>query len=343
VDYGPWDTPAYRQWGLNEETTTETVIGSTWQDDSYLRGNLKMQSDRWYYLLFAVGNEDELTMRLWDANDETLFGEHWWLFDSNQGWSGRQWGFHLPAGSGVIEVDSLTHLTFERLPALSSSDSYYWKGQELMLIEGDVEGAISQFSSAIDAAGGDCAACYRRRGILYQFYLGDVDTAKEDYVRATDLEPENWLGYRLLHYVYIYQDDFEAAVEFADIVIDLAPNLFNGYWYRGRSYLSMGRYEAAASDFLQVTELNPLYADGFRQLCLTYNSLNDYEAAYTACTSCIDLAPTFDGCYWDRGWAADGLGDPAAAKADFETYLDLVPADVCPECQEEAREYIDSH
>jgi hypothetical protein len=37
------------------------------------------------------------------------------------------------------------------------------------------------------------------------------------------------------------------------------------------------------------------------------------------------------------------MGDTGAAVADFKQYLALVPADVCPDCQEQAQTYIDEH
>ena len=43
---------------------------------------------------------------------------------------------------------------------------------------------------------------------------------------------------------------------------------------------------------------------------------------------------------WERAWVFDDLEQKRKAVADFRRFLDLAPEDECPECREEAEQYI---
>ena len=55
---------------------------------------------------------------------------------------------------------------------------------------------------------------------------------------------------------------------------------------------------------------------------------------------CLDLDPGYYWCAWERAWVFDDLGQKRKAVADFRRFLDLAPEDECPECREEAEQYI---
>jgi len=297
-----------------------------------------MKPDHWYELLMAVGTDQELFMYLWDAEDPTINASHWWFFD---GWGADDWKFDIGLGYGKVDVDYFSHQSFVIMPELSDAEYAFWEGHKLAVLDDAFNEAFDLFSSAItmDPA---CAACYRRRGIINYFVYENKLSGLEDFNAAVNLEPDNWMGHRLLYYGYL-ADDLETARTYAQKVIDLAPDLPNGYYYLGQTYIDEGDFDSAVEAYVNALEIEPANHEYLWKLCIGQNGQRDFQGAYVACSKCLEISPWLNTCYFDRAVASDELGDTSSAKDDFQTYLDLTPLDDCPECQQIAQDYIDQH
>jgi len=113
LDRGEWQKPDYRRWGIYAGTDLKMNIwkGGAGPGGNPLRGNLTPRPNTWYYLLLAIGKDEEFLARIWEQNDPTRQVEYRQQFGDD--WTGKDWGFAITANSGKVYVDAFTAISFE--------------------------------------------------------------------------------------------------------------------------------------------------------------------------------------------------------------------------------------
>jgi tetratricopeptide (TPR) repeat protein len=140
--------------------------------------------------------------------------------------------------------------------------------------------------------------------------MGNTDAAINDYIHASELDPD-----------------------------DPWPLIDLGYFF----YDEMGDAEAAFEAWNRAVEQHPENPDAYhaRFLYFAYSAI-DYDAALSDLNRCLELDPEKAWCYWDRAWLFDTIGDVPATIEDLQMYIEYFDEEECPECVEEAMDYIES-
>jgi tetratricopeptide (TPR) repeat protein len=120
---------------------------------------------------------------------------------------------------------------------------------------GDVDGAISSYSKAIDLGIAD-ANMYFFRGLMYGKYKQEDAKAIKDYSKAIQLEPKNSRAYlnRALAYSFLKMHD--KSIADYNKMVELRPDdLRLVLELRAQSYYAKGDYKMAWSDVDKSKEL----------------------------------------------------------------------------------------
>jgi tetratricopeptide (TPR) repeat protein len=105
----------------------------------------------------------------------------------------------------------------------------------------------------------------------------------------------------------------------------LPPRTAWEHFALGRSFLEAGDARQAAAHFDRALALQPddLWPNFYKGLCSC--RLGDYPDAVAAFSVCIGLAPREARCYYNRGCAYEGCGQPERARRDYDRALQLDP------------------
>jgi len=106
-DFGQSD---YFFWGVNEDSEKFVMRGEVY-DYFPLRGNLIMEPDTWYYSLFAIGEEADFLIRVWERDNPSIWAEDRYHFDDE--WSDKGWWFTFSLGDGDVSVDEYYSFSFD--------------------------------------------------------------------------------------------------------------------------------------------------------------------------------------------------------------------------------------
>jgi tetratricopeptide (TPR) repeat protein len=104
-----------------------------------------------------------------------------------------------------------------------------------------------------------------------------------------------------------------------------------------------GDLEAALEDRSRALALEPDGPWRYSERAEIYREMGRTDEALTDLIECMELDPDYYWCAWERAWVFDDLGQNKEAAADFQLFLELAPEDDCPECHEEAMQYVREH
>ena len=145
-----------------------------------------------------------------------------------------------------------------------------------------------------------------------------------------------------LAHVYLELGDFDRAIAEQSVAIELEPD--NSWHLVDRGYMfsdHIGDLDAARADFEAAIERDPENYGGCQALANILGwHINDFEAAIGVLDRCIEANRASYWCYNERAWFFNELGETEAAVENFRQFLEYVPEDECPECQEEAADYV---
>jgi alkaline phosphatase len=99
----------YFFWGINEDTD-KFVMQADVYDDSPLQGTLLMEPHTWYYALFAIGDDADFLIRIWERDDPSNWAENRYSFGEE--WADRGWWFSFSLGDGEVNIDEYYSLSF---------------------------------------------------------------------------------------------------------------------------------------------------------------------------------------------------------------------------------------
>jgi hypothetical protein len=121
LDYGQWDTPEYRRFGVYVPPTGESpfrpdiwrasqaVVG---QDASW-EGVSQAQPDTWYRVLLVAGAGGRFRAYAWPLDDPSSVAKY--AMDMEPDWAGLEWHFNMGANHGDVTLRAVTHLAFDAL------------------------------------------------------------------------------------------------------------------------------------------------------------------------------------------------------------------------------------
>ncbi len=132
----------------------------------------------------------------------------------------------------------------------------YWQRGVKKEISGDYEGAVADFTKAIEIDP-NYAPAYDSRGIAH-FRLGNnVELALADFSKAIEIDPENVNAYSNRCSAYRILKQWANAANDCDRAVEIAPDFPNVYNSRGNLRIDMKQYQGAIADFNRAIELKP--------------------------------------------------------------------------------------
>jgi tetratricopeptide (TPR) repeat protein len=153
--------------------------------------------------------------------------------------------------------------------------------------EGDIEGSLKDYNTAIEMNTGDATA-FTNRGNIY-FAKGQLDLALQDYDKAFRLNPSD-------------------------------PKLFAN---RGAVYSQRKQFDLAIADLSKAIELDPYYAEAIMNRALTYDAMQQPAKVLADLTRYLELRPKEHGVYNLRALAYNKLGDMQKALDDLSTAISM--------------------
>ncbi len=132
------------------------------------------------------------------------------------------------------------------------------KGQQAIQ-QGDLAGAIEQFSWAIKAKP-DEETRYYARGTTY-LISGDTASALLDLTRAIQIEPDYWEAYIARGWVHLHEENPSDALRDFRVVMELTPENLDAVYGRSCAKFRLGDYAAAFCDIKTCLDDDPCCLD----------------------------------------------------------------------------------
>lgn len=172
----------------------------------------------------------------------------------------------------------------ESNPFLSEAHMLYGN---IKMDGGDVNGAIAEFSRAIEADP-DSIGAYNNRGVAWHVQ-GNLDRAAEDYEQTIRLDPTFAPAYLNLGTIRGTKGELDMAIADYNRAIEINPNLSLAFDLRGTAREEKGEMNAAIADYNHAIKLNPQLITTYIHRGMARYSLRDWDRAIADLTKALEL------------------------------------------------------
>jgi tetratricopeptide (TPR) repeat protein len=208
---------------------------------------------------------------------------------------------------------------------------YVNRGRYLLNERGDFEGALKDFSRAIELAPNN-PDYWKIRGKTYFLMAGSekyksqkkelLEKAIREYTEAmtkpgitpqskSDALVSRGAAYGTLGLIQQSLSDLTESIE-------LDPNNKTAYANRAVAFMNLGQYERALTDYEQCVRLDPANASMWYECGMMQRSLKKNEEAIKSLNFAIKLNPKNGLAYLERARAKAGFGNYTGAKEDYQ-------------------------
>jgi lipoprotein NlpI len=207
----------------------------------------------------------------------------------------------------------------------SNKEADYSDGGLAKQEKGDLDGAIADYTKAIEMKTGDSAPYMNRASA--KILKGDYDGAIADSAKAIELDPREEGAYNNRGVARKDKGDLEGAIADSTIAIALQADDPKPYLNRGLAKQFKGDLAGAIADFTKVTQLQPQPDDtgAFVSLGCVYYESHDFANALNHFRIALLLDPTNDFEHdYDhfRVWLSQArMGEAEAATTELQEYL----------------------
>jgi tetratricopeptide (TPR) repeat protein len=189
--------------------------------------------------------------------------------------------------------------------------------------------AIQHYTTAI-GFNSSKAHPYCRRGECY-FHAEAYTESLQDYLNATDLEPDNPICLDRLANAHFHLRQFDNAVVVMEKAIALNPPQMDRFKKscatmlsnRAFTYSQDKNYSDAIADLDKALELDPAGKSLHRQRASCYFNIKEFEKALPDFDEAIRRNPSISSYYLHRGYCLQALGRNDEADRDFKKAEEL--------------------
>jgi lipoprotein NlpI len=216
---------------------------------------------------------------------------------------------------GKSPLKPVTHTTPGLADALAGARSAYKKSGDAKRAKGDFNGAITDYSKAIELKPDDYDA-YNNRGIA-KLDKRDFDGAVADCTKAIDLKPDLAIAYNNRGIAKTDKGDFDGAIADCTKAIAIKPDSVEAYNSRGIAKGHKGDFDGAITDYSKAIELKPDYVSAYNNLGFAKRNKGDRAGAIAALSKAIELKPDYWLANYIRAWVRYESHDFTGALFDF--------------------------
>ncbi len=128
---------------------------------------------------------------------------------------------------------------------------------------------------------------------LALYYMGKDknDDAKEELIKAIELDPRYGYALNQLAYLYSYKNDFEKALEYFRRYATVSPGDANPFDSMGEMYFRMGKLDESIEKFKEALAVKPDFASSWK-ISYIYALKEDYKEALKWVDQYIAHAPS---------------------------------------------------
>jgi len=175
----------------------------------------------------------------------------------------------------------------------------YWMKGNLKRIQGDMQGALLDYSKAIQLSPDKDDSYYNRANIYDK--LGDPKAAILDYNKAIQLNPKLADSYNNRGWAYFEIENIKAAIHDFDKAISINPKYAQAYNNRGWAFYKSGDLKSALPDFQKAIELQPDFTTPYYNSAMLKNEIKDYNGALADYSALLKLHPKDKNIYYNMG------------------------------------------
>lgn len=172
------------------------------------------------------------------------------------------------------------------IPTLYFSPFILGLAGEILIIQEKYQAAVDLADVAVRLRS-DYAFPYSVRAKAFS-ERGELEKALQEYTRAIDLNPREWVYYTERGNVFSRMGKSEDAIADYTKSIEIHPTNEDAYINRGREFALAGDYENAKEDFSKAIEINPDSADAYLDRGIMY-SLSEKRKAQSDFQKAIEL------------------------------------------------------
>lgn len=136
----------------------------------------------------------------------------------------------------------------------------------------------------------DSPDVHNNLGVLY-LGAGEMDAAKDHFIRAIELEPSNMEAQGNLGIIYMRKGEIAKATNKFLFILDQDPNNLLSHYNLGILYAKMFKVDEAVYEFTKVTSISPSYADAHSNLGIIYAKTGRPDKAVYELQTAIKLNP----------------------------------------------------
>jgi tetratricopeptide (TPR) repeat protein len=158
-----------------------------------------------------------------------------------------------------------------------------------------------------------------------QLYLNqnDLDAAVSDLNSSIEANPEAVNSLSLRAQILSFQQSYPEALNDYDKLIQLQPDQTVHYLDRGFIHAQLGHSQEALADFTHAIELSPQDAQPYALRAQYYTSVRNFTDALDDLNSAIDLSPNTGELYLMRGSINSSVNQPTEAAGDYFQWITL--------------------
>jgi S1-C subfamily serine protease len=136
-------------------------------------------------------------------------------------------------------------------------------------------------------------------------------------------ERESPIRLRIAGMALVRQKDYPAAIQQFSRALDLDPKDYLAYNERGAAYTWLDKDSEAIRDFTQAIDLNPRFPIAYRNRGAAYSRQGQLQKALEDLNRALSLNPEYARAYKDRGDVYTRLGKTRQAAADYQKARDF--------------------
>ena len=169
----------------------------------------------------------------------------------------------------------------------------------------------------------DDAAIYIFRGID-RYHQGDFDGAVSEFSSAIQAEPDYSVSYLKRGIAYLYKSEYEKAFSDCDKAVAIEPGYAVSYIYRGIVHSKKGDYDKAIADYNKALEIDSENADAYYNRGVANAKKDLYVLAILDYDRAIEINPKYTNAFLNRGYIyMVNMENPEKGCADWKRACEL--------------------